>query len=94
MFYVDKRILAGGLAMLAVGMAVFAMLNYTMPVGIPGMTEEETVDLLTAQQENRDVSTLAGILSGVGFLLILISFGARKPKAGSKKTEKKTATQS
>ena len=38
-------------------------------------------------------STVASILFGVGFLLVLISFGARrKKKGGAKKTEKKPAT--
>jgi len=45
------------------------------------------------ERENEDFKTLAGILVGVGFLLILISFGARKKrKGGAKKTEKKPAT--
>ena len=43
------------------------------------------------ERENEDFKTLAGILVGVGFLLILISFGARrKRKGGAKKTEKKS----
>ncbi len=42
------------------------------------------------QQENQDMKTLSGILSGIGFLLVLISFGARrKRKSGAKKVEKK-----
>ena len=36
---------------------------------------------------------LSGILIGVGFLLVLISFGARrKRESGAKKTEKKPTT--
>jgi hypothetical protein len=54
------------------------------------MTEEETIELLTKQQENQDFSTLAGILIGIGFMLVLISFGARRRKGtGAKKIEKK-----
>ena len=34
---------------------------------------------------------LSGILVGVGFLLVLISFGARRKKGSAKKTEKKPA---
>lgn len=63
-----------------------------MPVGQAGMTEEEAIDLMLAQQENKDYNTLSGILIGVGFLLVLISFGARRRK-GKKvtKEEKKPA---
>ena len=39
------------------------------------------------KQENEDYSTLSGILIGVGFLLILISFGARRRKGSAKKEE-------
>ncbi len=56
------------------------------------MSEEETLDRLTKQQENQDVSTLAGILMAIGFLLVLVSFGARrKRKGGEKIVEKKPA---
>ena len=61
-----------------------------MPVGQTGMTEEEVIDLLTAQQETQDFNTLSGILIGVGFLLVLISFGARRRKGSVKKEEKKS----
>ncbi len=64
-----------------------------MPLGVPEMTEEETLDLLLSQQQNQDMNTLTGILMGVGFLLVLISFGARrKRKGGAKKLEKKPAS--
>jgi len=57
------------------------------------MTEEETLDLLIKQQENQDSNTLTGILIGIGFMLVLISFGARrKRKGGVKKIEKKPET--
>ena len=90
---VDKRILGGGLAMFAVGLSILIFLNSTLPLGVPNMTEEETIDLLMKQQENQDMQNLAGILIGIGFLLILISFGARRrKKGGAKKVEKKPAT--
>ena len=61
-----------------------------IPVGQAGMTEEEVIDLLIAEQENEDYNTLAGILFGLGFLLVLISFGARKKKGKpTKQVEKK-----
>ena len=93
MVLIDKRILLGGIAMLAVGIAISLYLNSIVPIGTPGMTEEEAALLILAQQENQDFNTLAGILMGVGFLLILISFGARrKRKGGAKKVEKKPET--
>ena len=58
----------------------------------PGMTDDEIAAFLIEERENQDYSTLAGIMIGVGFLLILISFGARrKKKGGAKRTEKKPA---
>ncbi|HET9009798.1 MAG TPA: hypothetical protein VFN17_06730 [Nitrosarchaeum sp.] len=90
---IDKKILAGGIAMLIVGIIIMINLNATMPVGQSGMTEEEIIDLMTKQQENQDMTTLAGILIGVGFMLILISFGARRRRKGSpEKEEKKPIT--
>jgi len=92
MVLVDKKILSGGLAMLVVGITISLYLNSVVPIGTSGMSEEETLDLLTKQQENQDMSALAGILMGFGFLLVLISFGARrKRKAGEKIVEKKPA---
>jgi len=89
---IDKKIFSGGIAMLLVGITVSLYLNSIVPIGTTGMTEDETLDLLLSQQENRDMNTLAGILMGVGFLLILVSFGARrKKKGGVKKIEKKPA---
>ena len=95
MVLIDGKILFGGLAMLAVGIGMLALLGYIMPTGVPGMTDEEAFDLIVSQQENRDLSTLAGILAGAGFLLVLISlnFGARrKSGSGAKKVEKKPVT--
>ena len=92
MVLVDKKILSGGLAMLVVGITISLYLNSIVPIGTSGMSEEETLDLLTKQQENQDASALAGILMGFGFLLVLISFGARrKRKGGAKIVEKKPA---
>lgn len=86
---VDKKMLGGGIAMLVVGIIIIINLNTTMPVGHSGMTEEEVIDLMVKQQENQDMNTLAGILIGIGFMLILISFGARRRKGSPKKEEKK-----
>ncbi len=90
MVLADKKILSGGIAMLVVGIAISLYLNSVIPIGTTGMSEEETIDLLAKQRENQDMNTLAGILIGIGFLLVLISFGARrKRKGGVKKIEKK-----
>ena len=76
--------------MVAVGISITLFLNAVTPVGTTGMTEDETIELLIKQQENQDFNSLAGILIGIGFLLVLISFGARrKRKGGAKKVEKK-----
>ena len=90
---VDKRILAGGIVMVIVGISLSAILTDMTPIGREGMTDEEILEFLTQERENEDFTTLAGILVGIGFLLVLISFGARKKrKGGTKKTEKKPAT--
>ena len=90
---VDKKILVSGMIMISVGISFSLYLNSIAPVGTTGMTDEETLDLLIKQQENQDSNTLVGILIGIGFMLVLISFGARrKRKGGVKKVEKKPET--
>jgi len=83
--------LIGGLAMVIVGIILSVNINAAMPTGQTGMSEEEIIDLLIAQQETKDYNTLSGILIGIGFLLVLISFGARRKKGSVKKEEKKPA---
>ena len=61
------------------------------PAGQPGMTEEEIIDLMVAEDQNQAYKLLSGILIGIGFLLVLISFGARKKKDSAKRQEKKPA---
>ena len=78
--------------MVVVGLALLAIINSSVPAGQTGMTEEEIIDLLTKEQENNDMNTLASILTGMGFLLVLISFGARKKSKGSEKKEEKKPT--
>jgi len=89
---VDKRILSGGMAMLVVGLVLLLIINSAVPVSQAGMTEEEIIDFLIKEQENKDMNTLASILTGVGFLLVLISFGARRKSKGSPKKEEKKPT--
>lgn len=89
MVLIDKRMLGGGLAMIIVGLVFLSYLNAIAPLGTSGMTEEQAIDLVQKQRENKDYSTLAAMLAGVGFLLVLISFGARRRKGGAKQIEKK-----
>jgi uncharacterized membrane protein YciS (DUF1049 family) len=88
---VDKKMLLGGLAMVIAGIILTVSISASMPAGQVGMSEEEVFDLMVAQQEIQDYNTLSGILIGVGFLLALISFGARRRKGSVKKVEKKSA---
>ncbi len=81
--------LIGGLVMLIVGIVLSVIISASMPAGQVGMTEDEILDLMIAQQETQDYNTMSGILIGIGFLLVLISFGARKRKGSAKKVEKK-----
>ena len=83
--------LLGGLAMVIAGIILTVSISASMPAGQVGMSEEEVFDLMVAQQEIQDYNTLLGILIGVGFLLVLISFGARRRKGSVKKVEKKSA---
>ncbi len=75
--------------MLIVGIVLSVTISATMPAGQTGMTEEEIIDLMIAQQETQDYNTLSGILIGIGFLLVMISFGARRKNDSVKKEEKK-----
>ncbi len=76
--------------MLAVGITLSLYISSLVPASAPGMSEEERLDLALKQQEVQDMNTLAGILIGTGFLLALVSLGARrKRKGGAKRVEKK-----
>tara|TARA_Y100000310_G_scaffold183992_1_gene184147 strand:+ start:140 stop:418 length:279 start_codon:yes stop_codon:yes gene_type:complete len=90
---IDKKIMASGILMIGVGIIITSYLNLTTPMGEAGMTEDEVLNFLMAERENADYKTLSGILIGIGFLLLLISFGARRKRGtGAKKTEKKPTT--
>ena len=92
MVLVDKKILSGGLVMISVGI-ILTIVFAEQPLGQSGMTEEEIIDLMIAEDENRAYQLLSGIFIGVGFLLVLISFGARRKKDSVKRTEKKPTEQ-
>lgn len=90
MILIDKKILAGGIALLSSGIVLLLYLGSIVPVGTIDMTEEQIEALLVEERQNREYSILATMLTGVGFLLTLISFGARrKRKGGAAKTLEK-----
>jgi dolichol kinase len=90
MVLVDKKILAGGIAMIVAGIIItFAYAE--QPIGEAGMSEEEIIDLMVAEDQNQAYQMLSGILIGIGFLLVLISFGARRKKDSATRKEKKPA---
>ena len=87
---IDKRMLFAGVAMIVIGTTISWYLTESAPIGKADMTDDEKLDLILAERENSDYQLLSGILVGFGFLLILVSFGARrKRKGGVEKIEKK-----
>ena len=87
---IDKRMLIGGAIMIMIGITISWYLTESAPIGKADMTEDEKLNLLLAERENSDYRLLSGILIGFGFLLTLVSFGARrKRKGGAEKIEKK-----
>ena len=87
---IDKRMMIAGAIMIIAGIIILLYLTEITPIGKAGMTDDEKINLLLAERENSDYRTLSGILIGFGFLLVLISFGARrKRKGGAEKIEKK-----
>ena len=79
-----------GIIMIIAGTVILLHLTEITPIGKTGMTEDEKLNLLLAERENSDYRTLSGILIGIGFLFVLISFVARrKRKGGTEKIEKK-----
>ena len=82
--------LVGGVIMVVVGITISWYLTESAPIGKADMSDDEKLNLILAERENSDYRLLSGILVGFGFLLILISFGARrKRKGGAEKIEKK-----
>ena len=82
--------MVSGVMMIIVGITISWYLTEITPIGKTGMTEEEKINLQLAERENSDYRILSGLLIGFGFLLILISFGARRKREGdAKKIEKK-----
>ena len=90
MILVDKKILSGGLVMIIIGIIITVAYS-DQPLGQSGMTEEEIIDLMIAEDQNQAFQMVSGILVGIGFLLVLISFGARRKKDSVTRKEKKPA---
>ncbi|MGY5144001.1 MAG: hypothetical protein ACW9XH_05920 [Candidatus Nitrosopumilus sp. bin_32a] len=88
MVLVDKKILSGGIMMISLGI-ILTIIFAEQPLGQSGMTEEEIIDLMISEDQNQAYQLLSGILIGIGFLLVLVSFGARRKKDSVKRTEKK-----
>ena len=80
----------GGVIMIILGISISWYLTESTPIGKADMTDDEKLNLILAERENSDYRLLSGILVGFGFLLILVSFGARRRhKGGAEKIEKK-----
>ena len=91
----DKRVFFAGIAILAAGIIVSLYLNSTMPLGKPGMTDAEQIQFYQDEALYTSLATLFQIVAGLGFFLLLISFGLkRKQKGGTGKpiTQKPTET--
>jgi len=91
----DKRVFFAGIAILAAGIAVSLYLNSTVPLGKPDMTDAEQLQLYQDEAMNTSMTMLFQIVAGLGFFLLLISFGLkRKQKGGTGKpiTQKPTET--
>ena len=87
---IDKRMLIVGMIMIIIGVTISWYLTESAPIGKADMTDDEKLNLILTERENSDYRLLSGILIGFGFLLVLISFGARrKHKDGAEKIEKK-----
>ncbi len=87
---IDKRMLIVGMIMIIIGITISWYLTESAPIGKADMTDDEKLNLILTERENSDYRLLSGILIGFGFLLVLISFGARrKHKDGAEKIEKK-----
>ena len=79
-----------GVIMIVVGITISWYLTESVPIGKADMSDDEKLNLILAERENSDYRLLSGILVGFGFLLILVSFGARRRRKDSaEKIEKK-----
>jgi hypothetical protein len=78
----DKRIFFIGIILLAVGITVSLYFNANMPVGKSDMTEEEALKLYQDEAVYTSLSKLFQIVAGLGFFILLISFGLKRKRKG------------
>ncbi len=76
----DKRLLILGLLLLIIGIYYSLYLYFSIPTVSEDMNQNDIDKLLLDQQVNKDLTSISVILIGVGFLLMLISFGNLKHK--------------
>ena len=81
--------MTSGMVMIIIGFSISWYLTESTPIGKTGMTEDEKLNLLITERENSDYRLLSGILIGFGFLVLLVSFGARRKRKGSAKNIEK-----
>lgn len=94
MVQIDAKLAIGGAIMIAAGIGLSMYLDSNTPVGMHGMTDDEIDDLLLDQRISGDVGNLVAVLLGVGLLLLLLSFGTKIPKRGSKVKDNKDTKKS
>lgn len=68
----DWRFFAGGAAMMATGIAIALIFGVYLASGP-----------LEQFNQNRAIAQFGGIIGGIGFLLLLVSFGFSRKKKGS-----------
>ena len=91
----DRRIFFAGIVTLAVGITISLYVNSIIPLGKPGMTDAEISQFYLDEATDTSLAMLFQIVAGIGFLLLIISFGLkRKQKGGAGKpiTQKPTET--
>ena len=79
----DKRVFFAGIAILAAGITVSLYLNSIIPPGKPDMTEAEQLQLYQDEATYTSLTMLFQIVAGIGFFLLLISFGLKRKQKGS-----------
>ena len=58
---IDRRMLIGGVIMVAIGITISWYLTESAPIGKADMTEDEKLNLILAERENSDYRLLSGI---------------------------------
>ena len=71
-----------------IGIYYSAYLYFSIPSSTNNMNENDITELLLDQRLNKDMAIIAGILFGMGFLMMLISFGNNRYRGNVSKKEK------